>query len=158
MITKSFKLILFPMRVSSNYNSSVVKKTTGDELPLSGSYTQSLEYYGISTTFLGIGLDDTPETDDDYRLGNQTTDLTLLSDGTDFPGIRTVRYDEPLHIITATRTYRNDTSDPITIKEVGLFSKPKNVASEYIMLARQVITPVTINPGESYTFQMSIDM
>lgn len=53
-----------------------------------------------------------------------------------------------------TVTYKNNTESDITVTEVGLCS---DVDSWYVLFARELLeTPVTIAPGEAYTFTMYI--
>lgn len=55
-------------------------------------------------------------------------------------------------------TYRNDTVSDITVSEIGLIGTFPGVQVSlwYILAAREVIDPVTIAPGEAYTFTMYI--
>ena len=57
-------------------------------------------------------------------------------------------------IMTVTRIIQNTGSTPITISEVGLYGD--NMSSASIMLAREVIEPVTLQPGEKHSFTMDL--
>jgi hypothetical protein len=53
-------------------------------------------------------------------------------------------------------TYRNDTENDIVISEVGIIGS-KDSGTDAVLIARDVLaTPVTIAPGEAYTFAMYI--
>lgn len=50
-------------------------------------------------------------------------------------------------------TYRNDTSDPITVREQGIIANYYNT----MLVAREVLdVPVVINPGEAHVFTMAL--
>lgn len=55
---------------------------------------------------------------------------------------------------TLTNVYRNDTASPITIKELGWRGSGSFGG---ILLTRKVLdTPITINPGASFSFNITI--
>ena len=57
------------------------------------------------------------------------------------------------NVLDCTRIIRNDSSEPITIKEIGLFVTTN---PECVLLAREVIEPVTLQPGEKHSFTMDL--
>ena len=76
-------------------------------------------------------------------------------------------YDEN-YIFSCTTTYRNNTSNPITVTELGLFlhlrttngstGNSLNYDTLYggTMVARQIIDPIIIQPNEIKSFTMTI--
>ena len=95
-----------------------------------------------------VGTGDTEPTVNDYHLENDVTASLTLVNGTF--GNRASRGDFPSTIAT----FKNDTVNAITIKEVGLEFTFRYSSSYHamVLVSRKVITPITINPGETYTF------
>lgn len=115
------------------------KKTQDDE-------KISMNDYAIKML---LGTSDTQEQSTDYKL-NIITNYTVLQQ------THAVVKDEKKilpNILDCTRIIRNDSSEPITIKEIGLFVTTN---PECILLAREVIEPVTLQPGEKHSFTMDI--
>lgn len=56
--------------------------------------------------------------------------------------------------MTVTRIIQNTGSAPITISEVGLYGA--NSQTTAIMLAHEVIEPVTLQPGEKHSFTIDL--
>lgn len=105
----------------------------------------SMYYGGIA-----LGSDDTPPTYSDYQIKSPiTTGLVNLSYGNEKAGLT----------LTLTQTVRNDTSDTITVKEIGIFATGSSSSpSDYckILYTRSVVN-VPIEPNEVKTFTISID-
>lgn len=121
----------------------------------------SLEtFYAGNYVFLGSGT--TEPTEDDYTLespyaysdsGLHVTSITQAYK----PDYKTNR--------VYTITVRNNSAEDITVSEMGWFCAMSfnggtHSDSDYyrVMLARDVIEPVTIKPGEVRAFPMSIEM
>lgn len=101
-------------------------------------------YYSVS---LLVGTGNTEPTYNDIKLANDvSTDLSFIS-GT------TSRADSGNHLFhSITANYKNNTSDPITIKEIGF-------SSSNILYTRSVLSSsVTINPGDTYAFTYNIEV
>ena len=115
------------------------KKTQDDE-------KISLNDYTIKML---LGTSDTQEQSTDYKL-NIITDYTVLQ-----KTHRLVKDGEKIlpNILDCTRIVKNDSSEAITIKEIGLFVTTN---PECILLAREVIEPVTLQPGEKHSFTMDL--
>lgn len=67
--------------------------------------------------------------------------------------------------LTVSRTLKNDSTEPVTISEVGLFcniARDANAGARAVTLfAREVLTssfalPITMNPEEAYTFTFAL--
>lgn len=131
-----------------NWN-NVVMGTTSDQY-----VTFDLQASGF-VIFVGTG--DTPVTAEDYKL-DAPISLNVMnasciqnSDGT----------------VVITRTFTNNTSNEVVIKEKGLYifsnkynpTRPATHATPIVMIGRKVLdTPVTIPVGASYAFTTIIDM
>lgn len=123
----------------------------------SGNPCSNSFWAGSSTStgihwFVAVGRGDTEPTLDDYKLEDKARELTWLHGSMIANTGNTVW--------TATNTFRNDTSAPITIKEIGLGIYPNQSADNYgVYLARSILeTPVTIGVGETYAFTYSIEI
>lgn len=103
-------------------------------------------------------------TADDYNLQYSDSSLTLVG----ATHIYSSAYNDNF-VLQATSTWRNNTSGPVTIAELGFFvaafqnndsthplTDNFTTASYAMMIARELITPVTIEPGETYAFTMVI--
>lgn len=117
----------------------------------------------INKVYLGSGNNNPISSD--YILNNPITNLTILGTYSSTPD-RTNCIDN--YIFTCTTTYKNETNNPITVTELGLFLHIKitddsagdslnyNTLSDGTMVARQVIDPIVIQPNEIKAFTMTI--
>lgn len=121
------------------------------------------QYSTTETTNSGAGIlilgsGDTPPTPDDYCLDSwiPTADLSVES----YAGVGPHNEYPPTKICSLTTTFRNNTNENITVKEVGVciaLSKASNVSTsippKYILLVRDVLqNPVIIKPDEITSF------
>ena len=112
-------------------------------------------YYSNFGILLGEG--DTAPTMDDKSIEIINTSLTPLA----YPSIQ---LDRTQGLFRTLQTVRNDTANAITIKELGLAAGACNSSSpynmlHYILFTREVLdAPVTIQPGETYTFVVEVNM
>ncbi len=107
---------------------------------------------GGGISLLNVGFGDTPETAGDY----------ILADGNDAnPLLKVVARSKNVaalgEICNVYVNVRNDGSSNVTVKEIGLYGNPtysgSSGGSNTCLLARKVLeTPVTIAPGETYSF------
>lgn len=108
------------------------------------------DIYGIDYLTICLGKNDTPETSNDYTL--ESCSSTLVGSNYTMDDFSTLGF--YVGSITATNT---GTKNEI-VKEVGLVLKKTStirVAQNNYLLARKVLPePVTIAPGESYTFTL----
>lgn len=137
-------------------NGSTASYTNIDLRTLSAS-NENCHYCGGSNSayHVMIGGGDTPVTKDDYDMADtsiiasdkmksmrQTASYTLLS-GT-----------------SITTQWINNSSEPITIKELGLafkFGTATYDKAVNILVSRKVLTtPLTVQPGETYAFTYNI--
>lgn len=114
-----------------------------------------------------LGSGDTPPTKDDYKLDSwiPTTDLRIENYGIDLPiSDKNENTTPPDRIGTFLNTFRNVTLENITVKEIGLlipyagyWPNGAPMVINKILLVRDVLeNPVTIKPGELYTFSLTI--
>ena len=97
-----------------------------------------------------FGSSDTPVTIDDYKLGELVTTYQGVAMS------HTTFKDYSENVLHVTRTIKNTSDSPITIKEMGVFGVYNG---ELFMLARTVLpTPETIEPNEMHDFAMLISL
>lgn len=154
--------------VSGNYQ-NYIKTTAGatknfnflTQVPYSASFKAYGEYNAnyVGTNYIGlaIGSGTTPVTFDDYKIEQPNTTLT---DGGHYLKVGTGYGNNSICVYTQIVT--NETSDPITISELGVMGAPSenNADASYsqVLYTRDVITPVTIGVGETKTFILKIDL
>lgn len=117
-------------------------------------------YYTNNTKgmYIDVGFGNTPETSNDYRLadsnaiGDNAGKLTWISSvqSAVYPSLRTV-----------ISSYRNNTNEDVTIREIGIVQK--NSSSNYMaknsLMTRKVLeSPVVVHPGETVTFTEAIEL
>ena len=96
----------------------------------------------------------TPATPDDINLAYPLIDGMLDRLNNASTQRATPRDCNDNFILTASTTYQNTTDQDITIQELGIFLEKTDGTS--FLLARQVINPVTLEPGKTYTFTMTV--
>lgn len=101
---------------------------------------------------LRLGTGDTSVTPEDYHMDTESNALTAIS--------HNVTYGDDWNdnfIATYVSTFKNNTANTVTIKEVGAFYYNNyTVQPNPFMIARQVISPREVAPGETVTFTMSV--
>ena len=102
---------------------------------------------------LVVGSGTTEPTVNDFRLESPVSSLSVVTSSNS--GNRAISYDDNF-IYTLSKTFRNNTENPITITELGAYSQELPNSGGVIMYAREVISPVTIQPGATYSFSITI--
>lgn len=113
-------------------------------------------------SILALGSGSSPTTINTYNFDNMLDNtlftylshniVNTLGSGTDLMGAT----------LTITYTFRYDGSETATIREVGWLHKRHDyisqsfVPSQYILFAREVIEPITVNNGDTFTVSMAI--
>lgn len=133
MLTNNFLLAL--NTAFGNGTSKTYKNASGI------TYSTSSNIVAGTTQDVLVGTDNTTPSKTDYAI--QTTGLTKVSSTKINPSYN---FDSILFGWAVTTTYINNTNSAITIREVGLS------VSSNILLNREVIEPITIQPGESVAF------
>ena len=137
---------------SQTHSDTTLKTSTGESV---GNNTVIHETLGSLALY--VGNDNTAPTADDYTMDTTNLGLTVVNTtGTNnsTPGSYTQNY-----IAIFNRTFKNDTNADITVSEVGIIGSGRGPYSseKTFLIARDVLsTPVTIAPGDAYTFTMYI--
>lgn len=150
-------------KLAANTSTPAARKPDGTNATAGGSVSQNYSVTriwnvygsGYDSTRIVLGDSDTPVDIDDYCLGNDITSSLSFISGTVNPN-RSVRKDFP----TVIAVFKNNTANAITVKEVGLMTGWYENASVngQVLIARKIITPLTIQPGESYSFAYSMSL
>lgn len=160
MLTNNFAGLVSLNCQGSSMNGDVCKTTEGKTT--SPSYNWFKQLFGASlplknapsssTTgvYLVLGTGTTPATAADIKLENVTEDYEVITQTKDVP----LKFSSSMMNIT--RVIRNTGNAPLTISEVGLYASYANAFTGAMMLAREVIEPVTLEPGEKHSFTMDI--
>lgn len=107
----------------------------------------------MSSLHVEAGIGTTPASSTDYAITNPNAGLTAVHRSNTLGSDPNASQD---YVGIFTATYRNNTESDITVNEVGLVGNPSGVSAWYVLAAREVIEPVTIAPGEAYTFTMYV--
>lgn len=176
MITKNLRALLGAFTSNSNYRKSVKLKSEDGTVCLGGAYPGSTTSLGAawysnlssSTTYsyndLRVGTGTTEPTAEDYCLEAENTSLTLVSASTT-GNYTNDSLSEGNSAKTIVATYVNNTTEAVTISEVGYFIEHAesynldgtNATYRNFLMAREVIDPVEIGAGETYTFTFVIE-
>lgn len=145
---------------STSGNYDVCKTTEGKSASASYSWLKQLfsallplkNVPSSATTgvYMVLGTGTTPATVADIKLENVTEDYEIVTQTKDIP----LKFSSSM--INITRVIRNTGNAPLTISEVGLYASYANAFTGAIMLAREVIEPITLQPGEKHSFTMDI--
>ena len=108
----------------------------------------------LSSLVLSVGTGSDAPTSSDINITNKDAGLTVVNRSTT-TGTTNPEYSQD-YIGIFTVTYRNDTNSDVTVSESGLFGTLSGSGNGMALIARDVFDPVTIAPGESYTFSMYI--
>lgn len=103
----------------------------------------------------GNGIDGIPTEvkADDYDLNSHVSGLTLSS----VVFAKSMEWNNN-SVGSIVAVAENQTDEPITVCEIGLFSSAVNTSwdeSNVVMWHREVFNPVTLQPGDAYTFTIN---
>ena len=174
MITKNLRALLPALTSNTNYRKSVKLKSDDGTVCIGGAYpglTTSLGAAWTNTAVSGsysynnlrVGTGTTEPTADDYCLETENTSLTLVS-ASATGNYTNDNISEGNSAKTIVATCVNNTTEAVTISEVGYFIEHAdsynldgtNQTSRNFLMAREVIDPVEIGVGETYTFTFVI--
>ena len=160
MLTNNFAGLISLNCQGKSDNFAVCKTTSNTDAKASYSWIRAIMPSSLllknapSTSATGIylvlGTGTTPATAADIKLENVTEDYEVVTQTKDVP----LKFSSS--IITITRVIRNTGNAPLTISEVGLYASYANAFTGAMMLAREVIEPVTLQPGEKHSFTMDL--
>lgn len=163
MLTNNFACLLNLVCSEQSSHQTMFKSVTGAEISLayitmnntlgrgqsllikSSEVTDTLGYY------LTLGTGTTPPKSTDIALENLTENYTILTQTKSNPII----YSDT--IFTITRVIENTSENDLTISEVGLYAcVASRTEKQVIMLAREVIEPITLASGEKHSFTLNL--
>lgn len=145
---------------STSGNYDVCKTTEGKSASASYSWLKQLfstllplknvPSSSATGVYLVLGTGTTPATVADIKLENVTEDYEIVTQTKAIP----LKFSSSM--INITRVIQNTGNAPLTISEVGLYASYASAFTGAIMLAREVIEPVTLQPGEKHSFTMDL--
>lgn len=125
---------------------------------LSGSLSDNYQGNYVNNCFVALGANTTTPTYQDYTF-NRITTLNQTNNVVNKQGwADSQTYEGILQVIT---TYQNTGSNNVTVSELGIITAYNTSAwdnpAQAALVAREVLdSPVTIAPGETYAFSMTI--
>lgn len=102
--------------------------------------------------WVDIGFGDTAPTASDYKLAD--------SNALDNPTLNFVsgtNYRPTGKLIALTGTFQNNTTNAVTVKEVGLCSRNGTQANNVLLVREVLDTPIVMAPGEIRSFTIALD-
>lgn len=99
-----------------------------------------------------LGAGTTPATKNDYCLETPIASGYVVTQKTDSSS-EAPSYNKN-YVYKGSFLLENNSAAPISVSEVGLYMTINNTA---YLLDREVITPITLQPGESYSFNLQIE-
>ncbi len=142
----------------SKHTTSYISSINLGNVGVQNKYGQKEVRTFMITPYAGNGVNGvpTPVDYDDYDLNSVVDDLTFVS-MTSIPATATSVDSHITHTYIAIA--ENQTDAPITICEFGLFipcmATQEWTPSQQLMIHREVFEPVTIQPGEAFTFTIN---
>lgn len=157
MLLNNFIATMYPVTKITDTVGTIFNRRGFDD---PSSYSVSSDFYSDTGTVevyvpfsrgIAFGSGTTPPQKTDYKLENHiTTGLTYSGNNTNTTD----------GVTNWVQTVQNTSGEPITISEVGLFSKNSLSGQNYtvFLLTRTVLdTPVVLQPNEVKTFTITID-
>ena len=165
MLTKNFSVI-FANSVASKARQ--VKAISGnlEEVSAAPSYTCNVGCFNnpviklsneANKITLEVGTGNTHPTVNDFSLAEKCEQLTPISIISTYSS---ETYENASYCVNISKTFKNNTDSEITINEIALtasaISASNGVHSHNFIVCREVIEPVTLQPGDTYTFSIEI--
>lgn len=159
MLTNNYASLLSLAVGTKGDNLPVCKDTNGGTVSPNRSWLATILQYSLTTItgdgkaqrghWMVFGEGSTPVKSSDISIESPITEgFDVILQTSNIPYIYSST------VMTVTRIIQNTSSTPITISEVGLYGA--NNQTTAIMLAREVIEPVTLQPGEKHSFTMDL--
>lgn len=156
MLTDNGKAMLKINDTTSRSGNMYMKNTSGSSVTVSNSQNNAVsQIYQRAELVVGTGSN--PPAASDYSITNTDAGLTVVTK-TGTNDSTSPSYEQG-YIAIFSKTYRNDTGSNVTISEVAIKTLAMDIYSSpqfELIIARDVITPVVIAPGDAYTFTMYI--
>lgn len=126
----------------------------GREATTSSAYIITNEAVNISSNMVGrfgllVGIGDTEPTENDYQLANQVVLTSVSFQCTNSQGTL---------LPTVTHTMTNTSGGTLVITEIGLYLGVYSSIPPCLLGRKLLETPVTMENGETYTFQYNVDL
>lgn len=156
--TKVFKTTAGVM-ANRNGHSNIVSSTTssGQLTYHENEVTSSSDQWSAFGIVLGTGT--TAPTINDYKMESYIPSSTLSYVGSTITLPITATEWANAGALSLTQTVANNTENPVTVTELGVYNGRTSSATGYCaLLTRDVISPVTIQPNETKTFIISWDL
>lgn len=151
MLTNNGKALIMINNTDVRYSSSTFLKIRDTaNTKYQKNLNEAPPIAGALALYAGTGTAEPRATD--LNMTNRNAGLTALNRTNTVTGTIPDAHQDYIAIFTV--TYRNDTNADVTVTEVGLMS---DVSRNQFLFARELLpTPVTLAPGDVYTFTMYI--
>lgn len=141
-----------------NANSGNNQLTINGALTYNETATSAASYV-FSSWGIVLGTGTTPPTIDDYKMESYIPEGTLSYTGSSFTLPLTDGEWANNGTFSLTQTVANNTEAPVTVTELGVYNSGNTGTTRAcILLTRNVISPVTIQPNETKTFVIAWDL
>lgn len=159
MLTNNYASLLSLAVGTESNNLPVCKDTNGGTVSPNKTWLATILQYPLTIItgnnkvqrghWMVFGEGSTPVKSSDISVESPITDgFTVISQTSNIPYIYSST------AMTVTRIIQNTGSAPITISEVGLYGA--NGQTTAIMLAHEVIEPITLQPGDKHSFTIDL--
>ena len=159
MLTNNYASLLSLAVGTESDNLPVCKDTNGGTVSPNKTWLATILQYPLTIItgnnkvqrghWMVFGEGSTPVKSSDISVESPITDgFTVISQTSNIPYIYSST------AMTVTRIIQNTGSAPITISEVGLYGA--NSQTTTIMLAHEVIEPITLQPGDKHSFTIDL--
>lgn len=158
MLTNNFASLLSMAVGTSNSNLPVCKSTQNESVSPNRSWLATLLQYSLPIINNGgnpqrghwmvFGSGTTPAKSTDITIETPVESFDVISQTSNIP------YKYSSTTMTITRVIQNTSTEPLIISEVGLYAD--NSGGTVLMLAHEVIEPITLQPGEKHSFTMDL--
>lgn len=156
MLTRNGKTLFTQSMDNSGYPKDRVFINTGGGSVNTGNFGQGSPGANIAMLMTGmtlvVGSGTTEPTVNDLAMESFVSSLSVVTESNS--GNRSISYDDNF-MYTLSKTFKNNTNSPVTITELGAYSQTLPSFGT-LMYAREVISPVTIQPGSIYTFSITV--
>ena len=159
MLTNNYASLLSLAVGTESDNLPVCKDTNGGTVSPNKTWLATILQYPLTIItgnnkvqrghWMVFGEGSTPVKSSDISVESPITDgFIVISQTSNMPYIYSST------AMTVTRIIQNTGSAPITISEVGLYGA--NGQTTAIMLAHEVIEPITLQPGDKHSFTIDL--
>lgn len=147
MINKNGKITLVPFRTGEGYDERNVKNTEGNNVLVRNDpmYAANFNFSRVQ-----VGYSDSALNTNDYRVATAWNNPpTLIASSATYNETQ-----ENDFIAVYSSTWKNNTTDTITVRELGVYFHTDETNTD-VMIARELVNK-DLAPGESYTFTVTV--